>query len=68
MSYDITLILFSIWRIFAGISLVLFIVSFVFILVNRQLRDREKILWLLGTLLLPILGPVLFLALGRRGK
>lgn len=68
MNHDITLILFSIWRIFAGISLALFIVSFVFILLNRQLRDREKILWLLGTLLLPILGPVLFLTLGRQGK
>lgn len=57
-----------IWRIFAGISLLLFIISFIFILINKKLKDNEKILWLLGTVLLPVLGPVLFLTLGRHGK
>jgi len=57
-----------IWQIFAGISLLLFIISFIFILVNKKLRDNEKILWLLGTVLLPVLGPILFLTLGRHGK
>ena len=57
-----------IWQIFAGISLLLFIISFIFILINKKLRDNEKILWLLGTVLLPVLGPILFLTLGRHGK
>jgi len=58
----------DLWQIFAGISLLLFILSFIFILINKKLHNREKILWLLGTVLLPILGPVLFLTLGRQGK
>jgi hypothetical protein len=57
-----------IWQIFAAISLLLFIISFIFILMNKKLKDNEKILWLLGTVLLPVLGPVLFLTLGRHGK
>ena len=58
----------ELWQVFAGISLLLFLLSFVFILINKKLHDREKILWLLGTVLLPILGPILFLTLGRQGK
>lgn len=68
MNYNIPPILSLIWQIFAGISLALFILSFIFILIDRKLPDREKVLWLLGTLLLPILGPILFLTLGRHGK
>lgn len=68
MNHDIPPILISMWQIFAGISLALFILSFVFILVNRKLRGRDKMLWLLGTLLLPIAGPILFLTLGRFGR
>jgi hypothetical protein len=56
------------WQILGGISLALFVTSFVFILLNKKLPNREKMLWLLGTLLLPIVGPVLFLTLGRYGK
>lgn len=68
MNHDIFPILISVWQVFAGISLALFILSFVLILVNKKLPNREKILWLLGALLLPILGPILFLTLGRHGK
>jgi len=50
------------------ISLTLFVISFAFILRNKVLSNSDKILWLLGTALLPILGPVLFLTLGREGK
>ena len=60
--------LIELWQIFAGISLVFFLVSFVFILANKKLGNQEKILWLLGTVLLPILGPILFMTLGRFGK
>jgi hypothetical protein len=66
MFKNIPPIVWTVWQIFAGISLLLFVISF--ILINKKLRDQEKILWLLGTVLLPILGPVLFLTLGRHGK
>jgi cytochrome c biogenesis protein CcdA len=58
----------ELWQLFAGISLIFFLVSFVFIMINKKLRNQEKLLWLLGTVLLPILGPILFLTLGRFGK
>lgn len=68
MDHDVPPILIFIWQLFAGVSLVLFVLSFIFILINKNLPYREKILWLLGTLLLPILGPILFLTLGRHGR
>ncbi|HLT07156.1 MAG TPA: PLDc N-terminal domain-containing protein [Cyclobacteriaceae bacterium] len=68
MDLDIPPFLIVVWQVFAGISLAFFILSFVFILGNKRLPNREKMLWLLGTLLLPILGPILFLTLGRQGK
>jgi len=68
MNLDIPYFLVVLWQIFAGISLALFIISFVFIFTNKVLNDKEKILWLLGTVLLPILGPILFLTVGRHGK
>lgn len=55
-------------QVFGMISLTLFIISSAFILRNKVLSNSDKILWLLGTALLPILGPVLFLTLGREGK
>ncbi|WP_194775841.1 PLDc N-terminal domain-containing protein [Pararhodonellum marinum] len=51
----------------SSIAFVLFLVSFVLILMNKRLQVRDKFLWLLGSLLLPILGPILFITIGRTG-
>lgn len=61
-------VLLELWQIFAGVSLLFFLVSLIFILINKKLGNQEKTLWLLGTVLLPIMGPILFLTLGRFGK
>jgi len=68
MAFDIPSWVMLLWQIVAGIGLVLFLISFVLIFANKELPYREKMLWLLGTLLLPIVGPILFLTLGRYGK
>lgn len=68
MHHDIPLEWIAIGQFLAVISLVLYLLSFVFIVLNRQIAYRDKILWLLGTFLLPILGPILFLTLGRQGR
>lgn len=68
MDHGLPPFLVILWQVLAGISLVLFIVSFVFILLDKKLRDQEKMLWLLGTVLLPVFGPLLYLTLGRYGK
>ena len=68
MALDIPSWLMLLWQIVGGVSLALFLISFVFILSNKELPNREKMLWLLGSLLLPIVGPILFLTLGRYGK
>lgn len=65
---DIPNIVIVLLQVFGVISLTLFIISFAFILQNKVLSNSDKVLWLLGTALLPILGPVLFLTLGREGK
>ena len=68
MALDIPSWLMLLWQIVGGVSLALFLISFVFILSNKELPNREKMFWLLGSLLLPIVGPILFLTLGRYGK
>lgn len=68
LKMDIPDIVIVMLQVIGGISLMLFIISFVFILRNKVLSNLDKILWLLGTALLPILGPILFLTLGREGK
>lgn len=68
MALDIPSWLMLLWQIVGGISLALFLIAFVLILSNKELPNREKMLWLLGSLLLPIVGPILFLTLGRYGK
>src|SRR5690606_11433719 len=51
MAFDIPSWVMLLWQIVAGIGLVLFLISFVLIFANKELPYREKMLWLLGTLL-----------------
>ncbi|KEO72398.1 PLDc N-terminal domain-containing protein [Anditalea andensis] len=67
-NFDLPPFLFMIWQIAAVIILIFFMVSLVMILSNRKLPTREKMLWIWGTFLLPILGPLLFMVFGREGK
>jgi hypothetical protein len=57
-----------IWQIAGGIVLVFFLIALVMILNNKTLPTREKMLWMWGAFLLPILGPILYIVLGRYGK
>jgi hypothetical protein len=41
-------------------SLFLFILSWTIILANNRLESAKKLAWLLGTLFLPLVGPILF--------
>jgi TRAP-type C4-dicarboxylate transport system permease small subunit len=42
------------------ISILLFTISWIIILLNNQIESTKKIVWLIATLFLPIIGPVLF--------
>ena len=44
--------------IFSGIPL--FLISWIMILVTNRLNSTDKLVWLIGTLFLPIIGPLLF--------
>jgi len=67
-NFDLPPFFFIIWQIASVIILVFFLISLVMILNNKMLPTREKMLWIWGTFLLPILGPLLFMVFGREGK
>jgi len=67
-NFDFPPFLFMIWQIAGAIILVFFLISLVMILNNKILPTREKMLWIWGTFLLPIIGPLLFMVFGRIGK
>jgi len=67
-NFDLPPFLFVIWQIAAVIILIFFLISLVMILNNKILPTREKMLWIWGTFLLPIIGPLLFMVFGRVGK
>jgi hypothetical protein len=50
-----------IWQILIFTNIILFVVSWLMILTTKALDSRARLSWLLGTLFLPILGPLLFL-------
>ncbi|MBS9524775.1 PLDc N-terminal domain-containing protein [Litoribacter ruber] len=56
------------WKVAGGIILIFFVIALVMILNNKALPTREKMLWMWGSFLLPILGPLLYIVLGRYGK
>jgi hypothetical protein len=67
-NFDLPPFLFMIWQVAAAIVLIFFLISLVMILNNKILPTREKMLWIWGTFLLPIIGPLLFMVFGRVGK
>ncbi|WP_394801833.1 PLDc N-terminal domain-containing protein [Pontibacter silvestris] len=42
------------------LSVIVFIVSWIMILRTNKLEAIQKIAWLIGTLFLPVIGPVIF--------
>jgi len=67
-NFDLPPFLLMVWQIGAAIVLIFFLISLVMILNNKILHTREKMLWIWGTFLLPIIGPLLFMVFGRVGK
>jgi hypothetical protein len=49
------------WQMLIVINIFLFAVSWIIILTTKVLDSRDRLSWLLATLLLPIVGPLLFL-------
>jgi hypothetical protein len=55
-----------VWQMFVLLTVILFIVSWASLLTSKTLNSRNKLSWLLGTLFLPILGPILFFVFAKR--
>jgi hypothetical protein len=49
------------WQMLIFVIAILFAVSWIVILKTKTLDSRDRLSWLLGTLFLPIIGPVIFL-------
>lgn len=49
------------WQILIFVIVILFAVSWIVILRTKAMDSRDRLAWLLGTLFLPIIGPVIFL-------
>ncbi len=49
-----------IWQLLVFLAVLLFLVAWIIILVSKKLDPRERLSWMLGTLFLPIVGPVIF--------
>ncbi|WP_414693405.1 PLDc N-terminal domain-containing protein [Ohtaekwangia sp.] len=50
-----------IWQVLIFVIAILFVVSWIIILRTKTLDSRDRLSWLLGTLLLPVIGPLIFL-------
>ncbi|MBJ6117311.1 PLDc N-terminal domain-containing protein [Pontibacter sp. BT310] len=48
------------WQMVIFSGLLLFLISWIMILVTSRLDGINKLIWLLGTLFLPVIGPLLF--------
>ena len=48
--------------------LVLFLIAAIDILKNRFVSDIEKLIWILVVILVPLIGPTLYLVIGRKQK
>lgn len=57
----------TIWQSILLISILLWIYSLIDILKNK-FEQNDKIIWLLVVILIPILGPVLYILIGRNKK
>jgi len=49
------------WQVIVFVIAALFIVSWVVILKTKTLDSKDRLSWLLGTLFLPVIGPLIFL-------
>jgi hypothetical protein len=50
-----------VWQILIFVMTILLVVSWIFILKTETLDSRDRLSWLLGTLFLPVIGPLIFL-------
>jgi hypothetical protein len=57
-----------IWQLLVILSSLLFVISWVMILTAKNLDATERLTWMLGTLLLPVIGPVIFFVKQLRAK
>jgi hypothetical protein len=55
-----------IWQVLFTLSSLLFLVSWIVILTKENLDTTERLTWMLGTLLLPVIGPVIFFVKQRK--
>lgn len=58
----------SVFQIIVLTVVALFLVSMIVVLLNKQLDSNEKIIWLIGILFLPIIGPILFFISSKKRK
>lgn len=56
------------WQVLILITIILFVASWMMILTTKTFDSRDRLSWLLGTLLLPLVGPVLFFIKRRSRK
>jgi hypothetical protein len=49
------------WQVMIGAQLLLLLVSWIMILISSKIDPTKKIIWLSGTLFLPVIGPLVFL-------
>jgi hypothetical protein len=50
-----------VWQIFCLSTVVLFVIALILILTSKRMNAGTKVVWLLGTMCLPVLGPILLL-------
>jgi len=47
------------WQLIVVLSIVMFIVAWIVILITNKLGSTQKIVWMVGTMFLPIFGPLI---------
>lgn len=60
-----------VWQILIFVMAILFVISWIIIFTTNTLNSGDRPSWLLGTLFLPIIGPLIFLTkilMARRQK
>lgn len=48
------------WQLIMILTIGLFVVAWMMILISKRLESSQKIVWLIGTLFLPVVGPLIF--------
>lgn len=52
--------LIMIWQSFILVALISFAIAWVKLLTSKSIESSQKLVWLLGTLFLPVIGPIIF--------